>query len=297
MPKNFGSGTGVPPPMAAPHWVLSSPKFSDRDHAGHGQDGQAHSSDPQRGQRDERPEDGRDRDGDERPEREPDPSVESQLGHHESRDAGQADWIRRDLAGEPGDHHERQAKSTAIRVLMSASRMVELANSNPKAHTITPKSAGRAMRCGRGSGREAGFDQRAPGGQALATPEQHHHDDHEVQEVGDAGQRDPTGGREPRLGLQVDQLRLDDPHHEAGSGGDRERGESSQQGRPHGRDDCQGIVEGSSWEVGAISTPSAPASTKASTVLAVEMRRGARPVSTAVASFSAAARVANPKRV
>ena len=58
-----------------------------------------------------------------------------------------------------------------------------------------------------------------------------------------------------------------------------------------------GMVTGSSWDSGATSTPSAPASMLASVVLAIEIMFGDRPLSRAADSFSADARVAIPNLV
>ena len=66
-PKSLGSGTGAPPPMAAPHFVLSRPKFSMATMPATVRMARLTPRTRKRGQRDDHPEDGGDHDRDERP--------------------------------------------------------------------------------------------------------------------------------------------------------------------------------------------------------------------------------------
>ncbi len=60
---------------------------------------------------------------------------------------------------------------------------------------------------------------------------------------------------------------------------------------------CSGSVTESTWTMGAARTPSSPAISADSRVLARETLLGDRPASRAACSFSEAARVASPNRV
>ncbi len=60
---------------------------------------------------------------------------------------------------------------------------------------------------------------------------------------------------------------------------------------------CRGSETESSWVIDAASTPTVPATTEASSVLAIDSWLADRPASIALTSFSEAARVASPKRL
>src|SRR5512135_1206914 len=105
-----------------------------------------------------------------------------------------ASWTTEIWPTNPVTTTSDSAISAPISVLISASRKSNgntISSAAPASPPISPVRA----RC-RG---QPPFDELAAAGNARPAPEQHHDDDQERQQVGDAGQRDAAGLREPGL--------------------------------------------------------------------------------------------------
>ena len=119
-----------------------------------------------------------------------------------------ASWMTEIWPTKPVITTSDSAISVPISVLISASRK---SNGNTISSTAPTSAADqrgaeqvlRARRLG-----QPPLDDLAAAGDARPAPEQHDDDDQEREQVGDAGQRDPAGLREPGLGRGVLEQRV-----------------------------------------------------------------------------------------